>query len=186
MLQLNRRIADPRDDEEFVRSDDRIRTRPRVDAGLNVRSGRPGEAKPQLVAEFEGAFDIVAKAADALERAERQARTFRVNALKHFESYQKELLESRSEIEDLRAALAAREAELKDAELRVKAATLRAKDSEARLEECRKTMMSIEGELAGSRKWLSYFENHLADRFKNAARSLAEMTDSSFEGDEQE
>jgi septal ring factor EnvC (AmiA/AmiB activator) len=165
------------------RPEERVTALHRPETSFHLRTIPTGEqnAPAQGAADFHGAFDVVTRAAEVMERAEKQARGFRTNALRYFERYESELAQARAESQELHAMVAERDAALQDAELRVRAATLRAKDAEARLEDLRRQLMSIEGELAGSRKWLAYFETHLADRFKNAARALAEMTDASFD-----
>ena len=152
--------------------------RPMPDVTSALRSMFSAKASP--TSEFAGAFELVARAAEAMENAERHARSLRADAIKYFEEMEADLSAARSEASELRSQREAQQATIRSSELRAREAEISARELETKLLAAQQQLSAAEAEVASSKKWLAYFDTELAARFTNASRALEEMGDLSF------
>ena len=153
---------------------------PTPDTRKPLRSTLLQKADPP--SDFPGAFELVARAAEAMEAAERQVRKIRAGAIECFEEIESELSRGRTEAAELMEQLETSQADLKAAELRARESELRARELEIQVATMQQQLAAAETELASCKQWLAYFQSTLAPRFITSSRALEEMGGLSFRG----
>jgi chromosome segregation ATPase len=121
------------------------------------------------------ALDLVTRAAEAVEAAERNARRVRADAQKFVEDVKAEFDQAQADLEDLRLRLAAKEADARSADLRAREADVRIRELTAQNAALQARVATAEDQVAVFKKWLAFFDGELAKRFEAASRSLEEM-----------